>query len=143
MTTTSTPESNIICGTVSSLSPFIVARFQYAFQGFRQPVDNTPVVNRTKSGSAIPIKFSLGGNQGLTIFLDGYPKFVTTACDASDTEDLIETTTTSPGGLSYNPAANEYTYVWKTQKAWAGRCGAFQLGLRDGTDHNALFRFTK
>ncbi len=37
----------------------------YRFIGFSQPVDNLPTINRANSGSAIPIKFSLGGNQGL------------------------------------------------------------------------------
>ena len=147
VTSSSDPGSNIICGLVTSLSPFIVTKFEFAFQGFFAPVDNpgpnTSVVNTTSAGRGIPVKFSLGGNHGLDIFLEGYPKFVTSACDNSDTQAPVEATTASPGGLSYDPAANQYTYVWKTAKAWAGRCGLFQLGLQDGSNHQALFRFTK
>jgi concanavalin A-like lectin/glucanase superfamily protein len=117
------------------------------FSGFFQPVDNPGpsenVVNRANAGRAIPVKFTLGGNQGLAIFFDGFPKFVSSQCDASDTQVSIEATTTSPPGLSYDPATARYTYVWKTEKAWAGRCGTFQLGLNDGSDHHALFHFTK
>jgi concanavalin A-like lectin/glucanase superfamily protein len=117
------------------------------FSGFLQPVDNPgpneDVVNRANAGRSIPVKFSLGGNQGLAIFAAGYPKFVPSACDGSDTQDPIETTTTNPAGLSYDSATTQYTYVWKTEKAWAGRCGTFQLGLKDGSGPHALFHFTK
>jgi len=119
----------------------------FAFTGFFQPVDNPgsndDVVNRAKAGSAIPIKFTLGGNQGLTIFRNGYPKFVSEPCDASYATDDIEATTTDPAGLTYDPATHQYTYVWKTDKAWAGKCGTFELGLTDGSDHHALFRFVR
>jgi dipeptidyl aminopeptidase/acylaminoacyl peptidase len=71
----------------------------YTFAGFFQPVDNPgpteSVVNRANAGRSIPIKFSLSGNQGLAIFATGYPKFVSAPCDRSDTQDAIETTTTS------------------------------------------------
>ena len=43
----------------------------YNFSGFFQPVDNLPTFNMTKAGSAIPVKFSLGGNQGLDILAAG------------------------------------------------------------------------
>jgi TolB protein len=147
VTSSSDPGGNIICGIVTSLSPFIVTKFEFAFQGFFAPVDNpgpnASVVNTTTAGRGIAVKFSLGGSHGLDIFLEGHPKFVTSACDNSDTQAPVEATTASPGGLSYDPAANQYTYVWKTAKAWAGRCGIFQLGLQDGSNHQALFRFTK
>jgi hypothetical protein len=32
------------------------------------PVNNTPHVNGVQAGQAVPVKFSLGGNQGLSIF---------------------------------------------------------------------------
>lgn len=37
----------------------------------------------------------------------------------------------------------QYTYVWKTDKSWAGRCGRLELGLTDGSDHHALFQFVR
>ena len=37
----------------------------YLFKGFFAPVDNLPTLNVAKAGSAIPVKFSLTGNQGL------------------------------------------------------------------------------
>ena len=119
----------------------------FPFTGFFQPVDNPgpndDVVNRAKAGTAIPVKFTLGSNLGLAIFRTGYPKFVSEPCDASDPQDDIEATTTSPAGLTYDPASQRYTYVWKTDKALAGKCGTFELGLTDASDHHALFRFVR
>ncbi|HEX5073908.1 MAG TPA: PxKF domain-containing protein [Gemmatimonadaceae bacterium] len=119
----------------------------FPFTGFFQPVDNPgpndDVVNRAKAGQAIAVKFALGGNQGLAIFRAGYPKFVSEPCDRSGAMDDIEATTTSPAGLTYDPATQQYTYVWKTDKAWAGKCGTFELGLTDDSNHHALFRFVR
>ena len=39
----------------------------FAFSGFFQPVDNLQVVNVANAGRSIPVKFSLGGNQGLNV----------------------------------------------------------------------------
>jgi len=45
---------------VASMS-YAVSSVVYNFSGFLQPVDNLPTLNRVKAGSAVPIKFSLGG----------------------------------------------------------------------------------
>jgi YVTN family beta-propeller protein len=124
------------------------APIHYTFQGFFQPVDNPSVATNTaNAGSSIPVKFKLGGNQGLDIFRAGdptsYPKITFTDCTTAATLDAIETTTANPSGLSYDAATDTYTYVWKTDKAWGNRCGTFQLGLKDGSDHHALFKFKK
>ena len=119
----------------------------FPFTGFFQPVDNPgtndDIVNRAKAGTAIPIKFTLGGNQGLAIFKPRYPKFVPEACDTGDAPDDIEVTTTSPAGLTYDSGTQQYTYVWKIDKGMAGKCGTFELGLTDSSDHHALFRFVR
>ena len=51
--------------------------------GFFAPVDNNNVCNIAKAGSAIPVKFTLHGDQGLNIFAAGYPKATTGTCSAS------------------------------------------------------------
>lgn len=113
----------------------------YDFRGFFQPVDMDKV-NVAKAGSSIPIKFSLGGYQGMDIIAAGYPKFTITG--TSQTGDTIEETVTAGGSsLSYDPVADQYVYVWKTDKAWAGKSGTFTLRLADGTDHSATFSFKK
>jgi uncharacterized protein len=113
------------------------------FTGFFQPVDNAPTINIVKAGQGVPVKFSLHGNHGLNIFAAGYPKFQFTSC-ASGTLDAIETTVTAgSSSLSYGPASDQYTYVWKTDKTWAGKCGTLQVKFVDDTTQTALFSFTK
>src|SRR5262249_38507720 len=76
----------------------------YNFTGFFPPVDNTPVLNRVKAGSAIPVKFSLGCNQGLNIFASGFPISGTIHCDNQDPIDDIEQTVNAGGSsLNYDP----------------------------------------
>jgi Tol biopolymer transport system component len=115
---------------------------QYPFNGFLAPVDNEPTINVAKAGSAIPLIFSLGGNQGLNIFASGYPKSQTIACDATAPADGIDSTVTAGGSsLSYDSSSGRYTYVWKTDKSWAGSCRALIVKLQDGTVHRADFKF--
>ena len=114
----------------------------YTFGGFLQPVDNLPTLNQVKAGSAIQVKFSLGGNQGLNILSSGSPSSQGMACDSSATVDDIEQTVTAGGSsLSYDAATDTYSYVWKTNKAWAGTCRQLIVTLVDGTQHLANFKF--
>jgi hypothetical protein len=116
----------------------------YKWTGFFRPVDNPPVVNIVKAGSAIPVKFSLSGFKSYDIFADGYPRSVKAVCDTWALTDLIEETVTAGGSsLNYDSAADQYIYVWKTDKAYAGTCRQLQVQLIDGTLHNAFFKFTK
>jgi hypothetical protein len=115
----------------------------YHFTGFFAPIDNLPVVNLAKAGSAIPVKFSLGGDWGLNIFAVGYPKSTNIECGASALSDDTEITVTAGGSsLSYDPLTNQYNYVWKTDKKWAaGTCRQLVVMLADGTSHIANFKF--
>lgn len=116
----------------------------YNFTGFFQPVDNLPTFNRAKAGSAIPVKFSLGGNQGLNIFAPGSPSVALIPCGSTALVDDIEQTVTAGGSsLTYDATADQYVYVWKTDPAWAGTCRQLNVKLNDGTDHRANFNFVK
>jgi hypothetical protein len=96
------------------------------------------------AGRAIPVKFSLGGNQGLTILAPGSPQSGPIPCDASGGVDLIEETLAAGNSsLQYDPATGLYIYVWKTEKAWAGSCRQLMVTLVDGTVHRANFAFVK
>jgi hypothetical protein len=116
----------------------------YSFSGFFQPVDNLPAMNVGKAGSAIPVKFSLGGDQGLDIFRTGYPRVTTVSCSTGAPTDVIQTTVTAgSSSLQYDSTANQYTYVWKTNSNWAGTCMQFDLGLNDGSTHTFLIQLKK
>jgi uncharacterized repeat protein (TIGR02543 family) len=119
----------------------LYAKWLYDFSGFFQPVDMNGVLNVAKAGSAIPIKFSLGGDMGLDVFVDGYPKVYNYYEISGQTVDIIETITYSNSGLTYDPVTNQYTYVWKTDKAWAGTCKQLFIKLNDGTVKVIYFKF--
>ena len=114
----------------------------YKFDGFFQPVDNLPALNQANAGQAIPVKFSLNGNQGLSIFAAGSPSSSPIPCDAAAPIDPIEQTlTNSTSGLIYEAGSGQYTYVWKTDKSWAGTCRQLTLAFKDGTVQAAHFKF--
>src|SRR5262245_461247 len=117
----------------------------YDFSGFYQPVDNRPILNMAKAGSAIPVKFSLGGDRGLAIFDTGYPMVTRIACPGSSaiTDQIEETVTAGVSGLTYDATTDRYAYVWKSNKSSAGMCYRFELGLIDGSSHTFDVQFTK
>jgi hypothetical protein len=116
----------------------------YNFSGFFPPVDNLPTMNTVKAGKGIPVKFSLGGDQGLDIFAAGYPISQQIACESATPQDAIEeTVTVGASSLSYDAATDTYTYLWKTNKAWAGTCRQLNVKLNDGTEHMANFKFVR
>jgi hypothetical protein len=116
---------------------------RYAFNGFFRPIDNLPIVNAVNAGQAIPVKFSLGGDQGLSIFTTGWPKVAVMSCQANTVQDVVEETVTAGNSsLSYS-ADGQYNYVWKTDKAWAGSCRQLQLKFADGSTQVANFVFKK
>ena len=112
----------------------------YAYSGFFQPIANNGVFNEVKAGSAVPVKFSLGGEQGLGV-LDGAPLVTQIVCSAGTVQQTAPVTSTP--GLRYDPIADQYSYVWKTDSGYAGTCQKLTVQLTDGTSHSALFTFTK
>jgi hypothetical protein len=120
----------------------ITGRALYSFSGFQPPVANPPTVNSANPGQAIPIKFNLGGNQGLAVIAPGYPTVTEVDC-GSETPigSAKETVAAGDSSLSYDPWSHAYTYVWKTTRRVAGTCQEFTLLLNDGSDHTAYFHF--
>ncbi|MDQ1557076.1 MAG: hypothetical protein QOD32_136, partial [Pyrinomonadaceae bacterium] len=126
-------------GNTSSCS--FTVTVHYLFTGFFSPISNLPVVNTVKAGSAIPIKFSLSGNKGLSIFADS-PASGVIGCNSNDPAvDLSEIDTPGESGLTYSASSDQYQYNWKTLKAWEGTCRQLVVILNDGTEHRANFKF--
>jgi predicted extracellular nuclease len=114
----------------------------FNWTGFFPPVDNPPDFNRNKAGSAIPLKFNLGGDKGLNIFAAGYPASVPIACDSGAVlGDSKPTVNPGSSKLSYSAGDGQYNYVWKTEKSWSGTCRQLIVKLIDGTLHYANFTF--
>ncbi|MCK2218214.1 PxKF domain-containing protein [Actinomadura sp. ATCC 31491] len=116
---------------------------RFRFGGFQPPLAGPPAVNRRKAGAAVPVTFSVGAYLGLGILAPGSP--------SSQPYDVQTGEPTGPpepaqaagnSGLSYDPAAGVYTYVWKTDKAWQDTARRLILTFDDGTRHTAdiLFR---
>jgi len=138
-------------GTIDDVRIWNVALLQdqlgkvYNFNGFFPPVDILPMWNSAKAGSAIPVKFSLNGDQGLDIFAADYPTSLDMPCgDPTALVDGIdEIVTAGKSSLSYDATDDQYIYVWKTDKNWANTCRQLVVKLIDGTYHRANFKFKK
>jgi hypothetical protein len=78
----------------------------------------------------------------LAVFASGYPVSGAVACDSgAPTSEIEQTVTASGSSLSYDTITQTYTYVWKTDKAWAGTCRQLVVGFADGSQHRASFQF--
>ncbi len=119
------------------------ATFQvWQWSGFLSPVNNPPTLNVAKAGSAIPVKFALGGNRGLNFLIPNSPGSQTVACDTGAPLDTVEQTVTAgTSSLQYDSTSNQYTYIWKTDSSWGGTCRELTLKFTNGDVRKAEFKF--
>ena len=130
-----------VCGVTSSFSPIVTGYpDEFDFTGFFSPVSMSGE-NLAKPGQAIPVKFSLNGDQGLDVVTSAH--FVVEGTDTTPEGQLIPATTTDGSGLSYSASSDQYTYVWKTAKTLSLKTGRFELTLSDGTVHTFDVTFKK
>ena len=115
---TTPPSCSFPTDTYQDSNYWVTPLWAYRFTGFAQPIDNGGVWNTVKAGSAIPVKFSLGGAQGMDVINAGSPTATETTCPgASAALDAVEeTVTASQSGLTYDASADQYIYVWKTEQ---------------------------
>jgi hypothetical protein len=112
----------------------------WPFSGFKPPISNPPSVNEVAAAATVPVRFDLGGNRGLDILEPGYPKSQRVNCTTLAPQGAMESTIAAVGGgLRYEDG--NYQYDWKTERNWRGTCREFVLGLIDGSERTALFRF--
>jgi hypothetical protein len=94
------------------------------------------------AGRSVPLKFSLGGDKGLDVVEAGWPASRPLECATMDPSgELQPVQPAGRSGLSYDPATDTYTYVWKTDQTWTGTCRVLSLRLTDGTEQLAAFSF--
>ena len=105
---------------------------RYDFDGFSSPLLAEPGVVTVKAGDTVPVKFSLHGDRGLDVLARAAwrPCSVVT----NDSSAAI-------GSLAYAAGPDRYTFMWSTDKSWAGTCKEVFLTLRDGTTHGAYVSF--
>lgn len=132
---------DVVCGFTSSFSPFALGYpDRFGFTGFFAPV-SMDAPNLAKPGQAIPVKFSLGGDQGLDVVTSA--RFVADGSDSTPEGEPLPVTTAGNSGLSYDASTDTYTYVWKTAKSLSLKTGRFELTLSDGTVHGFDVNFKK
>ena len=126
----------------------------YDWSGFYSPIDNLPALNVSKAGSAIPVKFSVDGaprpgsntpgyGGASSVIAAGHPASATVTCGTTAGDAVEETLTAGNSSLTYDASADQWVYVWKTDKLWAGTCRQLVVKLADGTYHRANFKLTK
>ena len=116
---------------------------RYPWTGFFEPTNNPQVLNRAKAGTAIPVRFSLGGNRPAPVLAAGSPEITAVSCPKWSTDAIEQTVLASTSSLQYESSTGWYVYTWKTQTSWAGGCRRFRLALKDGTSREAIFRFVR
>ena len=109
------------------------------FGGFGPPAAGGSV--EAKAGASVPVKFSLGGDQGPDV-LDGTPTYQRWDCVTLEPIGSVATATLSEP-LTYDPSRDEYKLVWKTAKGWAQSCATLTVALDDGQSYELEVRFTK
>ena len=95
-----------------------------------------------KAGNEVPIRFSVGGNAGLSIFASGYPKMTTVSCD-SPAPDTDGTAATASSPLSYDSGSKSYTWTWKTSSSMANQCRQLVIKLVDGSYQRFNYKLSK
>jgi hypothetical protein len=113
----------------------------YGFTGFTAPVDNPPVVNLTKAGQTVPLKWRLtDANSAPVTNLTTVTVTVTTTSCTGGALDPLPPDTAGSSGLQ-NLGNGYYQYNWQTPKSYAGTCKKLALDVGDATLHTALFQF--
>jgi TolB protein len=122
-------------GTAALINTYTVV---YSFSGFDSPVSATGTIDDGKAGDALPLKFSVHGDNGLSIVTQA--TWQPASCfDWSSTASIA----TAQGKLSYNTSTDRYTDLVATDPKWRGSCRTLDLGLADGTHHTVHVRFTR
>ena len=62
-------------------------------------------------------------------------------CYGDLTDDTTPTIARSANRLRYDPATDQYIYVWATDRTWAGTCRVLLLEFTDGQVQKAAFSF--
>jgi hypothetical protein len=130
-------------GNYTSASKSLSLAVLYPWSGFFQPVDNPGRLNTAKAGVAIRVKFGLGGNQPGPVLASGSPEVSSVSCPSWPSDAVEQTVSASSSSLRYDAASGRYIYTWKTSTSWANSCRKLTLVLKDGTSHEATFRFSR
>lgn len=118
----------------------------YNFDGLYDPVNKPNVLNVSKAGQAIPLKWRLTDYFGNPVTnLTSVGVSVTNInCNLGDTSDQVEEYAAGSSGLQ-NLGNGYYQFNWKTPTSYANSCKSLHLDLGEGAKRTnlALFSFKK
>lgn len=133
-------------GQTASLAPggAAVALASWSVSGFSAPVDNQPVLNTTKAGRAVPLKWHVTNASAapVTTLTTATVTVQNLSCGLGVTTDELEETFAGGSGLQ-NLGNGDYQLNWKTPSTYAGSCKTMVLDLGGGVTVRADFRFAK
>jgi len=148
VTTSVDTVNDIICGEVSSLSPFAPLEADFHFAGFFEPIKNgVEVVNLANAGRSIPVKWQLTDGAGRFISdlaaVTGlnYQQINCTSSGSTFIMPPEDTLASGSSGLSYDAVSNQFVYTWKTAKSMVDKCYRLNVQLFDVETRTAEFEF--
>jgi hypothetical protein len=117
----------------------------YVFQGYFSPIDNPPLINTTKAGSAVPVKWRITTSDGAPVSdptsFAGLFTYVVSCGSGTQLETPLETTAPGESSLTYLGDGN-WQINWKTLSSYPkSSCRVLDLLLKDGSHHYANFKF--
>ena len=111
----------------------------YGFAGLFAPIDRPNIMNISKAGQSIPLKWRLTDAQGNPV-LDLHTATVTVSglsCSLGSSTDLVEEV--APGGSGLTNLGDGYYQInWKTPTSYAGSCKSLNLNLGEGEARTEL-----
>jgi len=112
----------------------------YHWNGWRPPVAGGGELNAVNAGSTIPMKWVIrDANSNVIDLLRAVTGIQTALFQDCAGEVVRELPPAAGAGVYFN--GQHFQFNWKTEKQWAGQCGAFLVTLNDGTTHMAKFQF--
>jgi len=116
-------------------------RVTYGFNGFTSPVQNPSVLNVSKAGRSVPLRWRVVDAQGAPVSNLGTANVgaIAISCPFS-TENRISVYGGSNGQLQ-NLGNGYYQLDWMGAFSLRGYCRRLELNLGDGEVHPALFKF--
>jgi hypothetical protein len=115
----------------------------FQFSGLFAPIDKPNIMNVSKAGQAIPLKWRLLDANGVpvTTLTSVIVKVTDMSCSLGATTDLIEEYAAGASGLQ-NLGNGNYLFAWKTPTSYVNSCKSVGLDLGEGSVRTPLAYIT-
>jgi hypothetical protein len=115
-----------------------------SFEGF-QTQAALPALNRAVAGSALEVRFGMGGFQGTDLLAAGSPVSRYFPCENGGTAapGIQRSVDAASPSFAYEPTTHTYVYTWKTDSSWADSCRELTFTFRDSSSRSVLFDFRR